>query len=89
MELIEETGDSNKVELKPAKRQVPVKVSRRERRARAKQNKKTGRVIAKMFKILKPTEPLSREEVKTEAYLLYKQKYLTKEEARHVGCIIK
>lgn len=77
---------SNKVSLVDRK---PVKKSRSTRRLEAAIAKRRVKVIKKMFAVLKPTEPMTREELKTEAYLLHKNKYLTKQEARIMGCVLR
>ena len=75
----------NKVKLVDT-RKAPAKKSRKQRRSEARSRKLHSNVIKKMFALLKPTEPMTQSELVTEAHLLHRNKYLTKAEARLVGC---
>lgn len=82
---------STKVSLvdTPRKRPVIRSLSRRERKAAARRKMEKERVLRKIFRMLKPEEPMTKEEIVTESHILYKHNYLTKDQARLMGCNIK
>lgn len=46
------------------------------------------RALARLFKVFRLTEKMTREEVITEAHLAYKLGKITKRQARALGCVI-